>query len=71
MSNMAVQMNYGEPSRGMPGGLYDRAEYEAVTATAQKIRRCASDTVSCRAQSRERTLRFLQRTQLLTSSRAL
>ena len=27
MSNMAVQMNYGEPSRGMPGGLYDRAEY--------------------------------------------
>ena len=30
MSNMAVQMNYGEPSRGMPGGLYDRAEYEAV-----------------------------------------
>lgn len=24
MSNMAVQMNYGEPSRGMPGGLYDR-----------------------------------------------
>lgn len=31
MSNMAVQMNYGEPSRGMPGGLYDRAEYEAVT----------------------------------------
>ena len=72
MSNMAVQMNYGEPSRGMPGGLYDRAEYEAVTRpTAQRIRRCASDTVSCRAQSRERTLRFLQRAQLLTSSRAL
>ena len=23
MSNMAVQMNYGEPSRGMPGLLYD------------------------------------------------
>ena len=23
MSNMAVQMNYGEPSRGMPGGLCD------------------------------------------------
>ena len=66
MSNMAVQMNYGEPSRGMPGGLYDRAEYEAVTR-----RNSAEDTVSCRAQSRERTLRFLQRVQLLTSSRAL
>ena len=31
MSNMAVQMNYGEPSRGMPGLLYDRANYDAVT----------------------------------------
>ena len=29
--NMAVQMNYGEPSRGVPGLLYDRANYEAVT----------------------------------------
>ena len=29
--NMAVQMNYGEPSRGIPGLLYDRANYEAVT----------------------------------------
>lgn len=28
---MAVQMNYGEPSRGIPGLLYDRANYEAVT----------------------------------------
>ena len=28
---MAVQMNYGEPSRGMPGLLYDRANYDAVT----------------------------------------
>ena len=31
MNNMAVQMNYGEPSRGMPGLLYDRANYDAVT----------------------------------------
>ena len=31
MSNMAVQMNYGEPSRGMPGLLYDRANYDVVT----------------------------------------
>ena len=29
--SMAVQMNYGEPSRGIPGGLYDRSAYEAVT----------------------------------------
>ena len=29
--SMAVQMNYGEPSRGMPGLLYDRSDYEAVT----------------------------------------
>ena len=29
--SMAVQMTYGEPSRGVPGGLYDRAAYEAVT----------------------------------------
>ena len=42
MSNMAVQMNYGEPSRGMPGGLYDRAEYEAVTR-----RNCAEDKALC------------------------
>lgn len=71
MSNMAVQMNYGEPSRGMPGGLYDRAEYEAVTR-----RNSAEDKALCfgygvvQGASR-RTLRFLQRTQLLTSSRAL
>lgn len=42
MSNMAVQMNYGEPSRGMPGGLYDRAEYEAVTR-----RNSAEDKALC------------------------
>jgi hypothetical protein len=42
MSNMAVQMNYGEPSRGMPGGLYDRAEYEAVTR-----RNSAEDEALC------------------------
>ena len=35
MSNMAVQMNYGEPSRGMPGGLYDRAEQ--VMKTCMKL----------------------------------
>lgn len=29
--SMAVQMNYGEPSRGMPGLLYDRSDYAAVT----------------------------------------
>lgn len=29
--SMAVQMDYGEPRRGIPGGLYDRAAYEAVT----------------------------------------
>ena len=28
---MAVQMNYGEPSRGIAGGLYDRSNYDAVT----------------------------------------
>ena len=42
MNNMAVQMNYGEPSRGMPGGLYDRAEYEAVTR-----RNSAEDKALC------------------------
>lgn len=42
MSNMAVQMNYSEPSRGMPGGLYDRAEYEAVTR-----RNSAEDNALC------------------------
>lgn len=29
--NMAVQMNYGEPKAGMPGGLVDRSNYSAVT----------------------------------------
>lgn len=29
--SMAVQTTYGEPTRGMAGGLYDRADYEAVT----------------------------------------
>ena len=29
--SMAVQTTYGEPSRGMPGMLYDRADYTAVT----------------------------------------
>lgn len=27
----AVQMNYGEPKAGLPGGLVDRAAYSAVT----------------------------------------
>ena len=29
--SMAVQMTYNEPGRGIPGGLYDRSAYEAVT----------------------------------------
>lgn len=36
--SMAVQTSYGEPSRGMPGLLVDRADYNAVT------RRNAADT---------------------------
>ena len=70
MSNMAVQMNYGEPSRGMPGLLYDRANYDAVTR-----RNSAEDGklfFGCGVvQGAARTSPFLQPARPPRSSRAL